>query len=74
MEFEIAKVQNEKVDFSHNEIKTNSLTQRGGFSGGVVMSRMETINEKISANATKQVQLLTNIKALIQDLKNAGII
>ena len=74
MEFEIAKVQNEKVDFSHNEIKTNSLTKRGGFSGGVVMSRMETINEKISANATKQVQLLTNIKALIQDLKNAGII
>ena len=64
-----------KPDLSKMEIKTNSLTQRGGFAGGAVVSNVDRINVEIKNYASKQTNLLTEIKNEVKSIsQNGGII
>jgi hypothetical protein len=60
-----------KLDLSKYEIKTNELTQRGGYKGGAVLPSKNSINQQIRNYNAKQVTILTEIHNV---LKNGGLI
>jgi hypothetical protein len=53
---------------SQYQIKTNELSQRGGFKGGVVMPESDRINMAIMNSGKSQVQILTQIKDLLSKM------
>lgn len=69
VEFEIQLQQSktEKANLNSQDIRTNSLTQRGGFASGVVVGDKDTVNQQIKVINEKQVSILKQIKDLIAD-------
>lgn len=66
------KINNEpKLDFKGTDIKTNSLTARGGFASGAVVVDKDKINQQIKDYAAREVSILMEIKGMI---KTGGII
>lgn len=58
-----------KLNLSGLDIKTNELTSRGGFAGGVVAPDVDRVNNQIANYAKRQADLLTQIKSQIDKLK-----
>ena len=50
------------------EVKTNSLTARGGFAGGAVAADPQAIQKTISSDTKRIAETLSGIDKLIKDL------
>jgi hypothetical protein len=61
----------DKLNFSRLEIKSNSLTARGGLSGAAVTPDKNAINAQIRDYQRNQISILNDIK---NKLRNVGII
>ena len=57
-----------QLDLSKFEIKSNELTRRGGFANGAVVPETDRINTAIMNNTKSQVQILTQVKALLEKM------
>lgn len=73
LQFELNNL--DKLDLSKFDIKTNSLTARGGFATGAIATNTDRINSIIMSNSTRQVNLLSQVKSLLERIeKNGGYI
>lgn len=57
-----------QLDLSKFEIKSNELTRRGGFANGAVVPETDRINTAIMNNTKSQVQILTQVKTLLEKM------
>jgi hypothetical protein len=69
VELEFSAKNLSKLDLSGFEVKTNELTQRGGFKTGAVDSSANRINAAIMNNGSRTNNLLSEVKTLIEKLR-----
>lgn len=69
VELEFSAKNLSKLDLSGFEVKTNELTQRGGFKTGAVDGSANRINAAIMNNGSRTNNLLSEVKTLIQKLR-----
>ena len=61
----------EKTDMKFSEIQTNSLTARGGFQSGAVVSDKDAINRQIEKNTQREAAQSAEIKDLVKKIKES---
>lgn len=68
-QFQLEAVKNEnKVDLSKFDVKTNDLTAKGGFVGGAVSFGKDQVNTQLKQNSAKQISILQKIAQLITEI------